>query len=112
LRRAGITAEFAEDGESALELIEAKNYDILFLEVVLPGKDGYEVCKAVKRDKQKNHIPVVMLTGKSSSLDKAKGKMSGCDAYLTKPVSLKEFNQTLSKWLNLPLSTESAVDMS
>ena len=112
LRRAGITAEFAEDGESALELIEAKNYDILFLEVVLPGKDGYEVCEAVKRDKQKNHIPVVMLTGKSSSRDKAKGKMSGCDAYLTKPVSLKEFNQTLSKWLNLPLSAESVVDMS
>jgi len=112
LRRAGVTAEFAEDGESALELIEAKNYDILFLDVVLPGKDGYEVCKAVKRDKGKNHIPVVMLTGKSSSLDKAKGKTSGCDAYLTKPVSLKEFNQTLSKWLNLPLSFESVVDTS
>jgi two-component system cell cycle response regulator len=110
LRRAGITAEFAEDGDSALELIETKNYDILFLEVVLPGKDGYEVCKAVKRDKEKNHIPVVMLTGKSSSGDKAKGKMSGCDAYLTKPVSLKEFNETLSKWLNLPLPFPSVAD--
>lgn len=110
LRRAGTTAEFAEDGESALKLIEAKNYHILFLDVVLPGKDGYEVCKAIKKDKDKKHIPVVMLTGKSSSLDKLKGKLSGCNAYLTKPVNLKEFSRTLSKWLNLPLSSESMAD--
>ena len=110
LRRAGITAEFAEDAESALKLIESRSYDILFLDVVLPGKDGYEICKAVKRDKNKKHIPVVMLTGKSSPFDKVKGKLSGCDAYLTKPVSLKEFNKTLSKWLTPPLSFESMAD--
>ena len=110
LRRAGITAEFAENAESALKLIESRTYDILFLDVVLPGKDGYEICKAVKRDKNKKHIPVVMLTGKSSPFDKVKGKLSGCDAYLTKPVSLKEFNKTLSKWLTPPLSFESMAD--
>ena len=112
LRRAGITAEFAENAESALKLIESRSYDILFLDVVLPGKDGYEICKAVKRDKNKKHIPVVMLTGKSSPFDKVKGKLSGCDAYLTKPVSLKEFNKTLSKWLTPPLSFESMADPS
>jgi two-component system cell cycle response regulator len=110
LRRAGITAEFAEDAESALKLIESRSYDILFLDVVLPGKDGYEICKAVKRDKNKKHIPVVMLTGKSSPFNKVKGKLSGCDAYLTKPVSLKEFNKTLSKWLTPPLSFEAMGD--
>lgn len=110
LRRSGITAEFAEDAESALRLIESRSYDILFLDVVLPGKDGYEICKAVKRNKDKKHIPVIMLTGKSSPIDKVKGKLSGCDAYLTKPVSLNEFNQTLSKWLSPPLSFESMAD--
>jgi two-component system cell cycle response regulator len=110
LRRAGITAEFAEDAESAMQLIKSRSYDIVFLDVVLPGKDGYEICKAVKRDKDKKHIPVVMLTGKTSRFDKVKGKLSGCDAYLTKPVSLKEFNQTLSKWLNPSLSFESMAD--
>ena len=110
LRRAGIAAEFAEDAESALHLIETRSYDILFLDIVLPGKDGYEICKAVKKDKDKKHIPVVILTGKASRFDRAKGKLSGCDAYLTKPVSLKEFNQTLSKWLNVPPSSESTVD--
>ena len=110
LRRAGVTAEFAEDAESALQLIETRSYDILFLDVVLPGKDGYEICKAVKKNKEKKHIPVVMLTGKTSRFDRAKGRLSGCDAYMTKPVSLKEFNRTLGKWLNLPLSSESADD--
>jgi twitching motility two-component system response regulator PilG len=110
LRRAGITAEFAEDAESALHLIETRSYDILFLDIVLPGKDGYEICKAVKKDKDKKHIPVVMLTGKASRFDRAKGKLSGCDAYMTKPVSLKEFNLTLSKWLNVPPSSEPTVD--
>lgn len=110
LRRAGVTAEFAEDGESAMQLIKTRSYDILFLDVVLPGKDGYEICKAVKKDKDKKHIPVVMLTGKSSRLDRAKGKLCGCDAYLTKPVSLKEFDQTLSEWLDPSLSFDSMAD--
>jgi len=112
LRGVGITAEFAEDAESALQLIATRSYDILFLEVVLPGKDGYEICKAVKEDKDKKHIPVIMLTGKSSPMDKVKGKLSGCDAFLTKPVSLKEFNQTLKKWLNPSQSIESTADAS
>jgi len=110
LRAVGITAEFAEDAESALQLIETRSYDILFLDVVLPGKDGYEICKAVKADKDKKHIPVIMLSGKSSQIDKVKGKLSGCDAYLTKPVSLKEFNQALNKWLKPTQSFESMAD--
>ncbi len=110
LRAVGIAAEFAEDAESALQLIETRSYDILFLDVVLPGKDGYEICKAVKADRDTKHIPVIMLTGKSSPIDKVKGKLSGCDAYLTKPVGLKEFNRALTKWLNPSLSFESTAN--
>lgn len=107
LRRSGISAEFAETGEAALELISKNNYDIIFLDVVLPGLDGYEICKSIKRDKNRKHTPVVMLTGKSSPFDKVKGRLSGCDTYLTKPVSLQEFNKTLNKWLNPPLDFQS-----
>lgn len=107
LRRSGISAEFAETGEAALELISKNTYDIIFLDVVLPGLDGYEICKTIKRDKNRKHTPVVMLTGKSSPFDKVKGRLSGCDTYLTKPVSLQEFNKTLNKWLNPPLDFQS-----
>lgn len=111
LRRAGVAAEFAEDGESALHLIETRNYDIVYLDVVLPGKDGLAVCEAVKNDENKKHIPIVMLTGKASKADQAKGKLAGCDAYLTKPVSLDAFNQTLVDWLDPPPSIEPPADV-
>lgn len=109
LRRSGITAEFAEDGESALQLIADRNYDIVFLDVVLPGMDGYDVCKMLKKSEDKRHIPVVMLTVKSSPADRIKGEVAGCDAYLTKPVSLDEFKKTLGEVLSSPPSLDSAV---
>lgn len=112
LERSGISADFAENGDAALDLIAKNNYDIIFLDVIMPGTDGYEVCKNIKRDKQKKNIPVVMLTGKSSPFDKVKGKLSGCDTYLTKPVSIREFNRTLNKCLREPMAFESMAGLS
>ncbi len=107
LERSGISADFAENGDTALDLIAKNDYDIIFLDVIMPGADGYEVCKSIKRDKLKKNIPVVMLTGKSSPFDKVKGKLSGCDTYLTKPVGIREFNRTLNKCLKEPMAFES-----
>ena len=107
LRRASITAEFAESGEQALQLIEARRYDIVFLDIVLPGKDGYEVCKALKSNEKTKHIPIVMLTAKSSASDRIKGEVAGCDAYLTKPVSLEAFDKTLCECLDPPPTFQS-----
>ena len=106
LERARIAAEFADSGERALALVEDGGYDIVFLDVVMPGLDGYDVCKAIKRDRSKKHIPVVMLTGRSSPFDKVKGKLSGCDTYLTKPVSRDDFVHTLKKYLKEPISLD------
>jgi twitching motility two-component system response regulator PilG len=107
LERSGISADFADNGDAALDLIYKNDYDVIFLDVIMPGADGYEVCKSIKRDKEKKRIPVVMLTGKSSPFDKVKGKLSGCDTYLTKPVSIREFNRTLNRCLKEPLAFES-----
>lgn len=106
LERSGISADFAENGERALSLIAENSYDIIFLDVIMPGTDGYEVCRTIKRDKDKKNIPVVMLTGKSSPFDRVKGKLSGCDTYLTKPVSFKEFKQTLTRCLGSAMAFE------
>lgn len=107
LERSGISVDFAENGDTALDLVAKNNYDIIFLDVIMPGVDGYEVCKTIKRDKLKKNIPVVMLTGRSSPFDKVKGKLSGCDTYLTKPVGIREFNRTLNKCLKEPMAFES-----
>jgi two-component system cell cycle response regulator len=99
LRVTGCTVDCVETAEEALRLLATKSYDIVFLDVVLPGADGYQVCKAIKRDKARKHIPVIMLTGKSSPLDHVKGSLAGCDSYLTKPVQNSVFQEVLKKYL-------------
>lgn len=96
----GLTVHVAETGEEALDLLAINPYDIVFLDVVLPGVDGYEVCKIIKKGKNTKHIPVIMLTGKSSTFDRIKGSLAGCDTYLTKPVEYNVFRSTVSKYLS------------
>lgn len=68
LRSMKIASDCAETGEQALQMLEKKNYDIIFLDIVMPGADGYEICKIIRRHPQTKHTPVVMLTSKSSPL--------------------------------------------
>ena len=91
--------ELASSGEQAMNLLQDNYYDSVFLDVVMPGIDGYEVCKRIKKDKNKKHIPVIMLTSKSSPFDKVKGKLAGCDTYLTKPVEHDEFQKVVAGYL-------------
>ena len=91
--------ELASSGEQAMNLLDSNSYDSVFLDVIMPGIDGYEVCKRIKRDKTKKHMPVIMLTSKSSPFDKVKGKLAGCDTYLTKPVEHDEFQKVVAGYL-------------
>lgn len=91
--------DLAETGEQAVELITKNDYDIIFLDVVLPGMDGYQICKTIKREKRTKSIPVIMLTGKSSPFDRVRGKLAGCDTYLTKPVDLPTFKEIVQQYL-------------
>jgi twitching motility two-component system response regulator PilG len=73
------------DGNSALEEITANKPDLVVLDIMLPGMDGFEVCNKVKENPATRDIPVVMLTAKKNSLDQARGLQVGADAYITKP---------------------------
>jgi DNA-binding response OmpR family regulator len=73
------------DGNAALEAISKERPDLVVLDVMLPGLDGFEVCRAIKASAQTSSIPVLMLTAKKSSNDLERGKLAGADAYLTKP---------------------------
>lgn len=90
--------DLAENAESALAAINKKKYDIIFLDVVMPGQDGYSVCKQIKRNQLNRSTPVIMLTSRSSKIDKIKGTLSGCDAYLVKPINHNEFTQTYNQF--------------
>ncbi len=93
--------DFAVTGEEAYTLIDKNQYDIIFLDVVLPGVDGYEVCKTIKEGNAKS-TPVIMLTGNSSPADRIKGKLSGCDTYLIKPVGEAVFQEIINQYVKIP----------
>lgn len=91
--------DYAESGEQAIGFTGQKNYSCIFLDVVMPGIDGYQVCKLIKSNRSAQKTAVVMLTSKDSPFDKIRGSMSGCDAYLTKPVDEEKLLETISKFL-------------
>ena len=82
LKKQGYRTERAADGESALTLFRACNPDLVLLDVMLPKKDGIEVLKAIRREKQ---TPVIMLTARTEEIDKLLGLELGADDYVSKP---------------------------
>ncbi|MCS3902493.1 twitching motility two-component system response regulator PilG [Methylohalomonas lacus] len=107
LKRFAEKVDFAETGEEAFELINSNTYDLIFLDVILPGVDGYEICKVIKQGKAKE-TPVIMLTGNSSPADRIKGKLAGCDTYLIKPVGEAVFQEVVQNYLKKPRAVGSA----
>jgi two-component system, cell cycle response regulator len=96
----GFQVDFAETGEQAVGLTGTNEYTCVFLDVVLPGIDGYQVCKLIKGNKQAiKRTAVVMLTSRSSPFDKLRGSLAGCDEYLTKPVDENHLLEVIAKFL-------------
>lgn len=88
LMKEGHVVEMAGDGEEALNKIFAGNYDLVLLDVMLPEKDGFQVCREI-RDKKKR-LPIIMLTARETEIDKILGLELGADDYITKPFSTRE----------------------
>ncbi len=99
LDRIGVKGALAENGEAALEAIKLKRFDVIFLDVIMPGMDGYALCRQIKSAPATRATPVVMLTSRSSPFDRARGALAGCDTYLTKPIDLKSFYRAVDKVL-------------
>ncbi len=88
LESEGYAVIVSEDGEQAVELVQEHNPDLMILDIMLPGKSGYDICKEV-RD-LKFTFSIIMLTAKDQEIDKVKGLNLGADDYLTKPFGVKE----------------------
>ena len=91
--------DYAENGETAIDMAQAKNYTCIFLDILMPGMDGYQVCKRLKSSPATKEAAVVMLSSKSSAFDKFRGSWAGCDAYLGKPVGEDELLATIARFL-------------
>lgn len=87
LRREGYEVDCAADGEQALRMADAKPYDLVILDIMLPGLNGYEVCKRLRAA---GGVPVLFLSARDTELDKVVGLELGADDYLAKPFGIRE----------------------
>ncbi|WP_163194050.1 response regulator transcription factor [Clostridium thermarum] len=80
----------AQNGAEALKIAKTEQPSLMLLDLMLPGMDGYDVCKEIRRDKQMSQIPIIMITAKGEEIDKILGLELGADDYITKPFSIRE----------------------
>ena len=86
----GVDLLMAENGVEALEIIKKDKPDVVFLDVMMPKKNGFEVCNTVKNELGMNEVYIVLLTAKGQEFDRQKGTEVGSDLYLTKPFNPDE----------------------
>ena len=80
----------ALNGDSALELVESQPLDLVILDIMLPGKDGWEVLREIRRRPEGQYLPVIFLTAKDSEVDEVVGLELGADDYIIKPISIRK----------------------
>lgn len=90
LSRANFDVRVARDGEEAIEAIEKSCPALVLLDVMLPKRDGFEVCEFIRANPKWNDLRIIMLTARGREEDREKGLAMGADAYLTKPFSTRE----------------------
>ncbi len=90
LKKEGFDVSSASDGEEALSKIRADNYDLVILDLMLPGIQGTEICRILRHDPKTQRLPVIMLTAKGEEIDRILGLEIGADDYITKPFSPRE----------------------
>jgi DNA-binding response OmpR family regulator len=99
MKREGYAVSVARDGVEALDTLRRERPTLVLLDVMMPRKNGYEVCQEVRADDELKDTLVVMLTAKGRDTDVAKGLAIGADDYITKPFSTKELVQKVRELL-------------
>lgn len=99
MKREGFDVVVATDGEAALAAMEQHRPDLVLLDIMMPKKDGYEVCQQIRATPAWKHVGIIMVTAKGRDTERAKGLALGADAYITKPFSTKDLAQQVKQLL-------------
>ncbi len=101
LTRRGYRVETADDGIGALDMLEHISPDIILLDVMMPGMDGFETCNRIKKEYGNEFLPIILLTAKDDKESKIKGLEIGADDYVTKPFDMDELNARIRAMLRI-----------
>ncbi len=108
LKQAGYQVLLSEDGFDALSKVNDTLPDMIFCDILMPRLDGYQTVAIIKRSPRHAGIPVIMLSSKDGVFDKARGKMVGAEAYLTKPFTKDQLLQAVDQYRNNPSGASAA----
>ena len=102
MKREGFTVCIAADGQEAIDKVRSETPDLVLLDIMMPRKNGYEVCQEIRSDPQLLGTRILMLTAKGREMEVTKGLAMGADAYMTKPFSTRELVTRVKSLLDLP----------
>ena len=111
LEEEGYEIQAALDGREGLALAYRQQPDLIILDIMLPGMDGFEVCRLLRADKSTGHIPIIILSARSQETDKVVGLELGADDYVTKPFSPRELIARIRAILRRNRNTEAEVHL-
>ncbi len=100
LREEGYDTVTAVDGDDCFAKVEQKRPDLIFLDLMMPGRDGFDVCKALKSDPRYGGIPIVLLSAKGQEADRARGLEVGAADFMSKPYSPSELVRRVGEILS------------
>jgi two-component system, OmpR family, alkaline phosphatase synthesis response regulator PhoP len=95
----GFDVRVARDGDAALEALRDRQPDVLLLDVMLPKRDGYEVCQTVRANPEWRDVRIIMLTARGRAIEQEKGLALGADDYITKPFSTREVIERVRQYM-------------
>ena len=100
MKQAGFEVRVARDGNEAIEAFEASIPDLVLLDVMMPNRDGYDVCQTIRANPAWKGIHIIMLTAKGRDIEREKGMALGADDYITKPFSTREVIARVEQFLD------------
>ena len=95
LSRDGWTVKTHSNGADAVDIVKQRKPDVVILDVMLPGKSGYDILRELRNDPDVNGLPVLMLTARGQTKDREIAERAGCDAFMTKPFSNADVLETV-----------------
>ncbi len=104
VKQAGYEARVARDGDAALAAVADRMPDLILLDVMMPKRDGYEVCQTIRANPAWAAVRIIMLTARGREIDREKGFALGVDDYVTKPFSTREVVELIKHYLEPTLS--------